>query len=224
MRTIIRLSAALLAVLALPGLAQAQEGRLFKNAWFWGVKGGSFVFNSPNWENGFAPVVGAEWLITRSRAGLYVSGQQILNWDGPGGSSIPDPFAASGVKQLYVSDIRSFTIGVLAFPKVIGGTIRPYGGLGFAFLNAFSTGPVLDGTESNAEIEYLNQYIDEGKYFNSLVLIAGVQIQYRRFSVFGQGTMLPQQVGSTWFYNTNHNYLLETGIRWNMGSSIDRPF
>ena len=224
MRTIGRLVAAGFAVLALPHVATAQEGRLFQNSWFWGAKGGSYVFNSPNVENGFAAVVGGEWLITRTRAALYISAQEVFMWEGPTTTTIEDPYSFTGRKNVFVSDIRSATVAMLAFPRIMGGNFRPYAGVGFTFMNAFASGPALNGTESAVEREYLEQAIDEAEEWFGFVALAGLQIQYRRFSVFGQATMMPHQATSPYLLNTNHNYFLETGIRWNMGSSIDRPF
>ena len=54
----------------------AQDGRQFKDAWFWGLKTGAVSFSSATTTNGGAPLIGAEWLITRSRGGLYVSFDQ----------------------------------------------------------------------------------------------------------------------------------------------------
>jgi len=59
------------ALLAQP--AAAQEGRQFKDAWFWGVKTGSLVYSSATQSSGSAPLVGGEWLISRSLGGLYLS-------------------------------------------------------------------------------------------------------------------------------------------------------
>ena len=67
-------------VVALPSLATAQQGRPFKDAWFWGVKAGGFTLADTGGSNTFAPMVGAEWLITRTHGGLYISaGQAFFN-------------------------------------------------------------------------------------------------------------------------------------------------
>src|SRR5829696_7742492 len=60
----------------LPTLSAAQGGRQFKDAWFWGVKGGGMLYSSASTENSAAPLVGADWLITRTRGGLYLSFEQ----------------------------------------------------------------------------------------------------------------------------------------------------
>jgi len=65
-----------LALVALtPTVSAAQSNRLFENAWFWGAKAGLMNF-STGIENKTAPLIGAEWLITRSKAGLYLSAEQ----------------------------------------------------------------------------------------------------------------------------------------------------
>src|SRR5258708_38699948 len=50
----------------------AQDARQFKDAWFWGIKGGALSFSSTTTTNGGAPLVGGEWLITRTGGGLGI--------------------------------------------------------------------------------------------------------------------------------------------------------
>src|SRR6188474_1315828 len=71
MRTIRALTTVAL-VAALPSVMAAQGGRQFRDAWFWGVKGGGFTFADSGGKYQSAPVFGAEWVITRTHAGLYV--------------------------------------------------------------------------------------------------------------------------------------------------------
>src|SRR5678816_157262 len=73
MRLLRVLTAAIGLAALLPSLSAAQGGKQFKDAWFWGVKGGGVLYSSASTENSLAPLVGAEWLITRTRGGLYVS-------------------------------------------------------------------------------------------------------------------------------------------------------
>src|SRR4051812_25248547 len=54
----------------------AQDGRQFKDAWFWGLKTGALSYSSATTDNGGAPLLGAEWLITRTKGGLYLSFDQ----------------------------------------------------------------------------------------------------------------------------------------------------
>ena len=67
-------------VVALPSLATAQQGRPFKDAWFWGVKAGGLSVADTGGSYSFAPMIGVEWLITRTHGGLYISaGQAFFN-------------------------------------------------------------------------------------------------------------------------------------------------
>ena len=65
MRLLRVLTAAIGLAALLPKPSAAQGGRQFKDAWFWGVKGGGVLYSSASTENSLAPLVGAEWLITR---------------------------------------------------------------------------------------------------------------------------------------------------------------
>lgn len=50
----------------------AQQGRYFDDSWFWGLKGGVSTFTPTLGKSETAPTFGGDWLITRSRGGLYV--------------------------------------------------------------------------------------------------------------------------------------------------------
>ena len=51
-------------------------------------------------------------------------------------------------------------------------------------------------------------------------MILGAQLQLLRFSVFGQGSYMPAQ--ADFLLNNNETYFLEAGIRYNIGSSIEK--
>src|SRR3954469_18300478 len=72
----------------------AQGGRQFKDAWFWGLKTGAVSYSSAATNDGGAPFVGAEWLITRSSGGLYVSLDEAF-FDTRGGFVDRDPDSTS---------------------------------------------------------------------------------------------------------------------------------
>ena len=69
MRTVRWMSSVLALVALTPVVSAAQSNRLFENAWFWGAKAGLMNFSTGNNNTTTAPLVGAEWLITRNRAG-----------------------------------------------------------------------------------------------------------------------------------------------------------
>ena len=221
MRTIGRLMLAALAVLTMPSLAQAQEGRLFKNAWFWGAKVGSMYYTSRT-HKGYAPLIGGEWVITRTRGALYLSVQESFMPETPS-AAIEDPYSTTGYKNVYVSDIRQATIAGLIFPTQKRGYLRPYAGIGFTLVDAFSSGPQLDGFESETERRYLAFAVEDAKSTASLIGMLGIQAQYRRLSAFAQGAMMPAQ-STSFLLNGNYTLFFEGGLRYNIGTSIDRPY
>ena len=129
----------------LPSVAMAQEGRLFKNAWFWGAKGGFTSFSTDRVKNAVAPSLGVEWLITRSRGGLYASYDQAF-FD----EETVVFTQAYGPHTVRMENMRRVTLAGLAFPFNIG-TLRPYGGVGLAMNFIQNVTPVDPFTSTDQE-------------------------------------------------------------------------
>lgn len=214
MRTVRWLSLGLALATVLPSAAMAQEGRLFKNAWFWGAKAGITSFSTDRVTNAVAPTIGAEWLITRSKGGLYVSYDHAF-FD----EETVVYTQAYGPHTIRMENMRRVTIAALAFPVNLG-TLRPYGGLGIALNFIQSIEPTSTFSSADEETVVARRAFDT-KDRASFIAMGGVQLQYRRFSAFGQASIMPAQ--SRFMLNARPVYLLEGGIRWNVGSSIDRP-
>ena len=219
MRTVRGLAIALAALALAPQVGSAQLGRRFENAWFWGAKGGLFVYSTVNASNQVAPVFGAEWVITRRRGGLYVSFDhgimtetaQYLNAD-----MLPD----TSIADMELKDIRRYNMAAMIFPD-LGRWVRPYIGLG-ASLTQIARATNRAAYTSSAEEMSTEGLISDYKATLSPLTIAGVQLRLPLASVFAQGTAMatPQRFflrgGNTFTYS------LEAGIRYNIGSSIDR--
>jgi hypothetical protein len=202
-------SALVLAFLAFsPAIATAQANRPFTDSWFWGAKIGALAFSTTRIENGFAPSIGAEWLITRNRGALYMSLDRSFFTEE---SSIASG-SLSGESVVEVKDLTRLGFALLAFPKQID-NIRPYGGVGLA-LN------FIQSAESSDDDAFTSSLIEEQRSRASFQLMAGVQAQMRSFSLFGQVVMLP--FDSDFLLNGRSGFALEAGVRWNVGSSIDR--
>jgi len=148
-------SVALVATLVVSASANAQEMRNFDNSWFWGFKSGVNTFSAPGHGNTSTVDLGIDWLITRTKGGLYVSGNQSIfkrNVD------VSDPTSRTGQRTVQVSDLRRITFAALAFPKHFGG-ITPYAGLGYTLAvlgdarvfvdsaNTFPSNAFLDGID-----------------------------------------------------------------------------
>jgi hypothetical protein len=208
MRSILRLLAGLAIVALAPRVGAAQEGRLFKDSWFFGAKAGNMTYWTTTTQHGQAPMLGGETLITRSRGGLYLSlDQQFFT----GTTTVIN---GSGAEQLVeIKDNRRATIAAMIFPKAFG-WIRPYGGIGFALNFIQNANPVGGGDATTYAI------IQEQKTVSSPLFMVGTQLQLLRFSVFGQASYMPAQ--NTFLLNNNETYFIEAGIRYNIGSSIEK--
>ena len=204
----------LVAAMVVSAAAQAQAIRDFDNSWFWGAKAGINTFSAAGHGNGTAPNIGIDWLITRSKGGLYVSGDQsIFNHD----VDVADPGSTTGTRTVRLDDMRRLSFAALAFPKHFGG-ITPYAGVGYMIavlgdarirldsLNAFPSNSFIDNVET-------------ARSRGAVLGMLGVQIQTRRAAIFAQETMLP--ANSQFLLNSVLSFF-EFGVRYNFGSSIDR--
>jgi hypothetical protein len=197
-----------------PAVASAQADRDFRDSWFWGAKAGVASFSTLTTRNKIAPLVGGEWVITRSRFGLY------LAYD----HSIFD--ATAGIEDLSgnqyginIRNLRRITAAGLIFPKAYG-FIRPYAGLGAA-INFVSRAEPVDQFANPSDQQILEDEIADRKDRASFLVIGGVQTQYKRVAPFGQVTMQPSQ--QRFLLGVRPLFLIEGGVRINLGSSIERP-
>ncbi len=200
---------------ALPTLGEAQQGRLFKDAWFWGAKTGVMSYSTKAVENAISPLFGGEWLITRTRGALYVAYDQTF-FDNE--SAISDVLNTNGIRVVHMDDMRRVTFAALAFPKEYVG-FRPYGGVGIS-LNFIQRATPLGSYSSASQANDIAATVEDQRTRAAVLVMLGLQAQYSRWSVFGQGTMMPAHVN--FLINGRSTYFLETGIRYNIGSSIER--
>ena len=214
MRTVRWMSSVLALVALTPVVSAAQSNRLFENAWFWGAKAGLMNFSTGNNNTTTAPLVGAEWLITRNRAGLYLSAEQaFFNTTGYVFDSNGQPY------NVALKDSRRYTAALLAFP-VNWGSLRPYGGVGLS-LNLIQHATVDQSQFIDPDQEdVVANAVHEERDRVSFIIMGGLQAQYRRFSVFGQATYMPAR--ANFFFSGRSTYIVEGGIRYNVGSSIDK--
>lgn len=208
MRSNLRLLAGLAMIALAPRVSAAQEGRLFKDSWFFGAKAGNMTYWTTTTAHGQAPLLGGETLITRSRGGLYLSLDQAFF---TGTTAVIN---SAGAQQIVdIKDNRRATIAAMIFPKAFG-WIRPYGGVGFA-LNFLQQASARGGADPTTQ-----QIIDDQKTASSPMFMIGTQLQLLRFSVFGQASYMPAQ--NSFLLNNNETYFIEAGIRYNIGTSIER--
>jgi hypothetical protein len=209
----------LAALLPTPGAAQA--GRQFKDAWFWGAKGGGMLYSSASTENSLAPLVGAEWLITRTRGGLYLSfDQAFLTTTGSFLDRDPD---STFQRNVALKNLRRFSIAAMVFPMQ-SAKYHPYAGFGMV-LNQIGAASAQGAFINSGRYAIALDSVQSKKTSFTPMLVGGLQMRMAPFSVFGQVVASPAQQ-NFFLYNSNggqsFNYSLEGGIRYNFGSSIDR--
>ena len=205
---------ALVATIVVSAGADAQGVRNFDNSWFWGVKSGVNTFSVPGHGNTSTVDLGIDWLITRTKGGLYVSGNQsIFERD----LEFGDPTSNTGTRTVRVNDMRRITFAAVAFPKHFGG-ITPYGGIGYMIAVLGDARVFVDSINTFPNNSFLDE-MDRERSRGAVIGLAGLQIRTKRAAIFAQETLVP----------SNRDFLFrsvlsffEFGVRWNFGSSIDR--
>lgn len=205
---------ALVATIVVSASANAQKMRNFDNSWFWGFKSGINTFSAPGRGNTSTVDLGIDWLITRTRGGLYVSANQsIFERD----IDVFDPTANTNQRTVRVNDLRRITFAALAFPKHFGG-ITPYGGIGYTIAVLGDARVFVDSADTFPNNAFLDN-VESRRSRGAVLGMAGIQLQTKRMALFAQETMLPSN--SSFLFSSVLSFF-EFGVRWNFGSSIDR--
>jgi len=212
MRTTRWFIAGLFCSASLSAAASAQQSRYFDDSWFWGVKSGVATFSPTLGGNETAATFGGEWLITRSRGGLYISADQA---NVSTVSAVLDANTSDGVRPVTVNKLRRIGFAALAFPVRIG-RLRPYAGLGLSVDIVGSAVPQL-GAKENGVDDAVSQRIDENKSQAGVLGMAGLQVQFERLAIFGQASVVGAQ--SRFLLVNSAMGFFEGGIRYNIGSS-----
>jgi hypothetical protein len=179
------------------------------------------LYSSASTQNSTAPLVGAEWLITRSRGGLYVSfDQAFLSTTGSFSDRDPD---STFTRNVSLKNMRRLSIAAMVFPMQ-SAKYHPYAGFGMS-LNQIGGTSFQTGFVNSVRYQIALDSVQSKKASFSPVVIGGLQVRLSRFSVFGQAAASPLQQ-NFFLYNRSSgsafNFSLETGVRYNFGSSIDR--
>lgn len=206
---------AAVATIVVSASANAQEMRNFDNSWFWGFKSGINTFSVPGHGNTSTVDLGIDWVITRTKGGLYVSANQsTFTRD----VEVFDASSNTSQRTVRASDLRRVSFAALAFPKHFGG-ITPYAGLGYMIAVLGDARAVVDTSSNTFPSNSFLDAVDNARSRSSVMGMAGVQIQTKRAAIFAQETMLPSS--STFLFSSVLSFF-EFGVRWNFGSSIDR--
>ena len=219
---LLRVLAAASAAALLAQPSAAQEGRQFKDAWFWGAKGGALVYSTNySTDNGVAPLAGIDWMITRTHGGLYVSFDQSF-FSSQGAFMEVGPLGLQP-RVVNLNNLQRISAALVGFPMQ-SPTLHPYVGLGMGMNrigSVSSTAPFDNAAQVNAAADSVQ---NKRVAFAPFVML-GAQQRLPMFSVFvhGTGSFLHNEF---FLHNPRPKfglqYTLEAGVRYNVGKSIDR--
>lgn len=210
------------------GAAAAQSTRHFTDSWFWGVKGGILSYQvqsaidppSNNSGNTWALMAGGDWLITRTKAGLYLSfDHSFFSQDSVFVNDSVTPLDTVP-RSVHLSGMRRFTLAGMVFP-LNSQRYHPYLGIGGTLSSIAEVEPQ-GGFSSTTQQNLVLNTVTQFKTVASPVIILGFQMRLVAFSIFGQATATP--ANNNFFLWTQNGWRTtgEAGIRYNIGSSIDR--
>jgi hypothetical protein len=219
MRTIRALTIAAAVVVALPNVGGAQRGAPFTDSWFWGVKFGGFTLADSGQHYIQAPVIGIDWMITRTHGGIYVSGSEAFFSQHT--FTLRDPVSPdSGLRPIAIKNLRRLDVAVMGFPGDHL-NVHPYVGAGFS-LGQVATVEAQGVFSNSDQLVFANQVISDERVAFTPLGIVGAQWRLKRASVFGQITGSPAQKTFILYNGKPFNFGYEIGVRYNFGTSIDR--
>lgn len=211
---LLRATIMLCAVSALvAGSAAAQRPGRFENSWFWGLKGGVNSLTTTGSGSASVPTWGLDWLITRSRGGLYVSADQ--SFFGRSVTAV-DAASPSGTRQVRIRDMRRVSLAGVVFPTQFG-PVRPYAGAGAA-VSILASALAQPDSIGGAPSQSFRDRTEKERSRASLLVMAGLQWQVKRTAFFVQETVLPS--GGDFLVRSAMSFL-EVGVRYNFGSSVE---
>jgi len=200
--------------------AAAQSSRQFKDSWFWGLKGGATSYQVQSDPSGLAPMAGADWLITRSQGGLYLSfDHSFFKRDSVFVNDSISPLDTVP-RTVILSGLRRFTMAGMLFPMQ-SYRVHPYIGLGVSLSYIVRAEPL--GTfRNNTQANLVQSTVQRFRSTGAPVFILGTQVRLPLASAFVQATTSPTSNNFFLFTGTGWRSTLEAGMRYNTGTSIEK--
>ena len=210
MRTVRWLASGIALIALMPSIGAAQESRLFRDSWFWGLNAGVMNMSTQTVSNQNATVINGEWFITRTHGGLYLSaGEAFFTINGTINDNNGTPY------NVQIKDMTQVMADAIVLPVAWGG-VHLYAGGGF-ILNVAHSAVVTDTILNPNTKTQVNQNLNNSKDCICFNLLAGVHVQLKRAALFGNLIWMPTP--TTFVLNGNSSWFLEGGIRFNFGPS-----
>ncbi|NIM48117.1 MAG: hypothetical protein GTN78_00790 [Gemmatimonadales bacterium] len=205
----IPLTAALLALATTPALAQREA---WQDRWYWGAQGGVYLFNPGSaWDQAW--FAGGHWMITRSRAALYLAFDEIIFSDNTS-TLVANGASPTGVSQ--VSFTRGQRVQAVIYAIPTDAALQIYLGGGFALHHLTDADTLNAGAASAAELAAAFQAIEEASSVAFLVFGGGFQWRFGRLAFFADYHYMP---ASDDFLIRSANHVFVGGLRFALTSS-----
>jgi hypothetical protein len=196
--------AGLLLLVSAPSLAaQAQP---WQNQWYWGGKGGLVSYTLPTLGTSNHPQAGGEWLVTASRAALYVGYSTSFTGDI---DNFSIPTVPGTLVPVQFTAMQRYQLALLVLPW--NGHIQPYAGGGFV-IEKLNNAVVASTTLSSAQITAGNGYLQKHTSGAFLLAMGGLQIRIGKAAIFGQAQFNGHP--GTDFILAGSTMSFEAGIRY----------
>jgi hypothetical protein len=219
MRAIRTLAVAALVTLDVSAAA-AQSTRHFKDSWFWGLKGGGTYYQVQSNPKAIVPMAGIDWLITRTSGGLYVSfDHSFFKRDSVFVNDSLSPLDTVP-RTVILSGMRRFTIAGMLFPMQ-SYRMHPYVGFGVTLSHIAKATP-LGAYRNGTQQQLVEGTVQNFRSTGAPVVILGTQLRLLKFSAFIQGTATPTNAQFFLWTGSGWRATGEAGLRFNVGSSIDK--
>ena len=195
---------AIAGLLVTPASAQSNE-QFWKNTWFWGAQGGTYIFSTGGNQE-FGASVGGHWFITADHTALNIAFDQLLFSN--------SQVALSSGQPVDFSRAQRFSATVYAMPN--SGGLQVFVGGGFALehvSNTNASGPFTSGQQQFQ----VNQQVAQLATKAFLILGGGLQWRWLdKWVVFGQYQFQPS-TGD--FLITSGHHMIQGGLRFALTTS-----
>ena len=219
-----RLPSAVLAALAATVLASAPlaaqgtaDWDVRPNSWYWGLYGGQTSL-ATTIARTTAPMIGGEWMITRTRYAVNVFAEQsYFN----AVTTVPDSGGSSAPRRVDMQDMRRVgASGMIFLPQYK--YFHPWFGAGYAFNMIRTATPQGSSFASpaarDARYAAIENRRSEGKLFGEF----GMIFSYRQWAPFVQYTVMPTKGDGTFMVNgEGFTNIWKLGYRYSFGSAFE---
>lgn len=190
-------------------VAEVRDDR-FK--WFFGAQAGALLFQTQSQTQSGVPAVGAHLAVVARRAGLMLGVDEGFGSNEP--SAFLDPNSGNQVQPVTFDRIRRYGFNLTGYP--VRGSLEPYLGLGFGFLQVLN--PEVTGTFTSQEQAAISTAEAQDRSATGFMsFLAGVQFRVGRVAAFGQYQINSAPSGGMLLRGTGHSIM--GGVRLSLGSA-----